>query len=124
MADPAVYRDEKGLFKRGTAGGPGRPRRTIEEDYLRTLSEAVPLEKWRQIVEMAVQHALEGDDRARTWLSKYLLGDNLPGLAKLAALDAEGVDPVEDEQERIRNRLKSKQHMQDLLQKFSDLKSV
>ena len=95
-------RDHAGKFKAGNPGGPGRPRRTIEADYLRAITEIVPLDDWRKIVETARAKALEGDDKARAWLSKYLLGDGPPRLAKLAALEAENVDPVEVERRRVK----------------------
>jgi hypothetical protein len=44
-------RDDNGRFAKGNPGGPGRPRRAVEADYLAALSQAVPLEKWRDIVE-------------------------------------------------------------------------
>jgi|TARA_Y100000310_G_scaffold53034_1_gene48653 hypothetical protein len=68
-------RDDKGRFAEGNSGGPGRPRRAIERDYLRTLAEACPLETWEVIVVKAVKEAVEGDEKARAWLSKYLLGN-------------------------------------------------
>ena len=68
-------RDNKGQFAEGNSGGPGRPRRAIERDYLRVLSDACPLETWQEIVERAVSEAKEGDPQARAWLSKYLLGN-------------------------------------------------
>ena len=45
-------------------GGPGRPRRAIESDYLATLSEAVPLSVWQEIVAKAVDEGREGDHAA------------------------------------------------------------
>jgi hypothetical protein len=52
-----------GKFLPGNPGGPGRPRRAIEADYLASLSEAVPLAKWREIVERVVEQAVSGDAR-------------------------------------------------------------
>jgi hypothetical protein len=95
-------RDSKGRFTTGNPSGPGRPRRPVEQDYLRALTEAVPLETWQKIVDSAVTSALEGDDKARAWLSKYLLGERLPNLAKLAALEAEGADPIEEAHDYLR----------------------
>jgi hypothetical protein len=67
-------RDVRGRFLPGSPGGPGRPRRAVETDYLVALSEAVPLEKWREIVEPAVDQAVSGDAKAREWLGSYLAG--------------------------------------------------
>ena len=68
-------RDEKGRFVKGGKGGPGRPKRAVEEKYLRSLRARVKLQDWRAIVDKAVQLAIqEGDWRARQWLSDYLIG--------------------------------------------------
>lgn len=70
-----VKRDERGKFVVGTAPGPGRPPRHVERDYLTVLGAACPLDRWRKIVEAAVERAEAGDPTARQWLSRYLLGD-------------------------------------------------
>jgi hypothetical protein len=54
---------------------------------LRALSDAVPLDKWRQIVGAAVEGALAGDYRAREWLTKHLLGTPEPGALQALAVD-------------------------------------
>lgn len=102
MSDLESIRDTQGRFKVGNPGGPGRPRRLVEHDYLRALTEAVPMETWQRIIATAVSKALEGDDKARAWLSRYLLGDGLPTLVRLAALEAEGIDPIESERDSVR----------------------
>jgi hypothetical protein len=66
---------KNGQFAPGNPGGPGRPRRVAERDYLVTLTEACPPEKWRAICRRAVENALAGDAMARNWLSRYLLGN-------------------------------------------------
>ncbi|PWH15389.1 MAG: hypothetical protein DDG58_11130 [Ardenticatenia bacterium] len=66
-------RDENGRFVPGTQGGPGRPRRAVESDYLRALSDACPPEVWAEICQRAVETARRGDPIARAWLSRYLL---------------------------------------------------
>jgi hypothetical protein len=38
------------------------------------LSEAVPLDRWRCILGVAVEQALAGDAKAREWLGVYLMG--------------------------------------------------
>jgi hypothetical protein len=37
------------------------------------MSDAVPMESWRRIVERAALDAENGDARARDWLGRYLL---------------------------------------------------
>ena len=99
MADKSGNgRDDKGRFGPGNPGGPGRPRRSIERDYLTAISEACPLDTWRDIVQMAVERAKAGDERARAWLASYLVGmpkSEAPSLQGMAVDEAAGVDPVE-----------------------------
>ena len=68
-----IDRDHMGRFAAGNSGGPGRPKRQAEEDYLQTLSERVPLALWAEIVDKAASDAAAGDAKARDWLSKYLM---------------------------------------------------
>ncbi len=75
----AFLRDREGKFVPGTQGGPGRPPRKVESEYLRTLAEVCPPEVWKQICQKAVQNALAGEARARDWLSRYLLGETTVG---------------------------------------------
>jgi hypothetical protein len=79
-------RNDDGKFSFGNHGGPGRPRRVTERDYLLTLSEECPPETWREICQRAVRAAKAGDAKARDWLSRYLLGNpgELPTLLEAA----------------------------------------
>lgn len=86
-------RDERGRFVAGNAGGPGRPRRAIEREYLAVISEAVTLDDWRAIVAHAVDVAKQGDDKARAWLAKYVIGDNPITLTELLARELLDVTP-------------------------------
>ena len=79
MANPTG----KGGFKRGNRGGPGRPRRSAEQNYLATMTGVVSLKDWRDITARAVQDAKAGDNQARAWLSKHLVGDEPLALAEL-----------------------------------------
>ena len=93
MSDP--HRDPDGRFQKGGKGGPGRPRRAIESDYLAKLSEAVPLSVWQEIVAKAVEDAREGDHAARAWLAGYLCGKLTGDALRNLAVDEEvGVDPL------------------------------
>jgi hypothetical protein len=76
-------RNLNGTFAPGNPGGPGRPRRCVEREYLAALVEAVSLEDWRAIVQKAVASAKAGNARAREWLSKYLVGDDPLALVEL-----------------------------------------
>jgi hypothetical protein len=68
-------RGEKGRFKTGNPGGPGRPPRQTEFEYLRAISESCGVETFKEIVTATVEAARRGDDKARAWLSNYLVGN-------------------------------------------------
>jgi len=91
-------RDRKGRFAEGSAGGPGRPPRQTERDYLRATLTGCSVDDWVEIVRQAVTSAKAGDAKARDWLSQYMLGNPVgiaPTSFDLAVDDAAGVDPVE-----------------------------
>ncbi len=88
---------QTGRFLPGNPGGPGRPRRAVEADYLAVLSEAVPMERWRKICETARDQAVAGDAKAREWLGSYLAGKPTGyALRRLAAAELEAAAPVEE----------------------------
>lgn len=66
-------RAQNGHFAPGNAGGPGRPRRPVEESYLLAITAACPVETWERICAKAVEDAMSGDPKAREWLSRYLV---------------------------------------------------
>jgi len=68
-------RDENGRFAPGWKGGPGRPPRAVEADYLQAISDVCTPAAWRSIVERAVNDAKSGNWQARAWLAKYLVGE-------------------------------------------------
>jgi hypothetical protein len=83
-------RESNGRFANGNPGGPGRPRRTIEREYLAVLGDSVSLDDWPAIVHRAVERAMCGIPNARDWLTGYLLGAEPPKLLDLAVSDARG----------------------------------
>ena len=83
------HRNGNGRFAAGNPGGPGRPRRVAEIDYLRTLTEECPPETWRAVCRRAVADALAGDGRARDRLARFLLGNP----AELPTLGADTRQP-------------------------------
>jgi len=85
-------RDAAGRFTHGNPGGPGRPRRAVESDYLRMLTDRLTPAVWGAIVDTAIDDARAGDARAREWLARYVLGDRPPTLFALAVADAAGAD--------------------------------
>ena len=66
-------RDARGRFAPGWKGGPGRPRREVEDSYLKALCDTVAPGDIVEIAKRAVEDAKKGDSRARDWLSRYLL---------------------------------------------------
>jgi hypothetical protein len=70
--------DRWGRFADGNRGGPGRPRRATEAEYLQALSGIVSVEDLRAIARRAVADAKRGSARARDWVTRYLLGDPAP----------------------------------------------
>jgi hypothetical protein len=110
-------RDPRGRFAPGGPGGPGRPRRQVETDYLRALADSVSLEDWQEIVAAAVEAAKRGDARSREWLARYLLGEELTPLSRLAAWEDEDFDPIESERVTTR-RQKNSEVMLDILGRY------
>jgi len=88
-------RDGNGRFAKGNSGGPGRPRREIEADYLIALNDAVSLADWGEVVSKALEDAKAGDGKARAWLAKYLIGDQPPTLESLAVAEHLGESPAD-----------------------------
>ena len=87
-------RDLQGRWLKGHPGGPGRPRRAVEQEFLAKLSDGVSLDDWAEITAKAVQAAKQGDAQARRWLSMYLLGDG--NLLQLAAREQANVTADDD----------------------------
>jgi hypothetical protein len=84
---PGEGRDRGGRFVRGHAGGPGRPRRAVEVEYAAALGSVVTLDEWKEVCQTALRQAKEGDDKARQFLAKYLLGERPPSMTVIAAAE-------------------------------------
>lgn len=84
-------RDEQGRFQPGNGYGgksPGRPRRSVEVEYLRALSDEVTIDDWKDIVAAAKEQAKAGDAKAREWLASFVIGKEPPAtLRDLALMD-------------------------------------
>ena len=102
MAD----RNTNGTFATGNPGGPGRPRRTVEREYLGAMLDAISLDDWRTIIGKAVEDAKSGNSKARDWLARYVLGPEPLKPSEMAA-DEQDLTP-EEEIESTRKR-RSKQ---------------
>ena len=81
-------RNANGQFAEGNPGGPGRPRRSVERDYLATLSDTVTTDAWAQICARAVEDAKGGDAKAREWLTRHCIGKEPQSLMELAAKES------------------------------------
>lgn len=90
-------RDHLGRFAKGNPGGPGRPPRATEREYLEVTVAAVPVDVWREIIGRAVADALDGDPRAREWLAK-LLGLDSPQRIELSTLHSVAPEDLTDEE--------------------------
>ena len=66
-------RDSKGRFLKGTAPGPGRPPRKVEESYYQTLRANLSQERFAELVERVIQAAERGNERALETLLRYVL---------------------------------------------------
>src|SRR5262249_20730493 len=88
----SIDRGTNGRFKQGNPGGPGRPRRAVETDYLGALSESIPLETWRSIVAKAVEQALPGDAKSREWLGTFLMGKPTGRGLRQLAIEEGGIE--------------------------------
>ncbi len=100
-------RNPNGTFAEGNPGGPGRPSRATERQYMAVVMAACDLDTWQAIVERAVADAKNGDSTARAWLASYLLGKPSPNLSaprptRVLAAELAGVDEVADEAASIR----------------------
>lgn len=99
-------RNRDGTFAKGNAGGPGRPPRATESEYMRVLMGACPLDTFREVVERAVTDAKAGDPQARAWLASYLVGKpsasgGAPKPTRVLAEEVAGIDPVEAEADNL-----------------------
>lgn len=95
-------RDSNGRFAKGNtvSKGHGRLPRQVESDYMAVVVGSVSLSDWEAIVKRAVQDATNGDNAARQWLTKLLVGERVKNLTTaLADVESER-DAVADELER------------------------
>ena len=68
-------RDERGMFKPGHSGGPGRPRKEpdLPAARLRQLAEECTPSDWKEICRAQIDKARKGNLAATKWLSRHLL---------------------------------------------------
>lgn len=69
----AKRKPNRGSFKPGHPGGPGRPPRAREQQYLEATIAVVTLARWRKVIARALKDAEGGDAKARDFLAQYLV---------------------------------------------------
>jgi hypothetical protein len=74
-------RQKNGRFAEGNCGGPGRPPRKTERDYLLVFESTVTPERWQKVLAKILENAESGNLRAAEFLAKYMLG-NKQGLSE------------------------------------------
>jgi hypothetical protein len=67
-------RDKNGRFVKGWKGGPGRPRRSVEEKFLDRVRANISEEQFDQMVRSARDKAIAGDFALFKLLLSYLVG--------------------------------------------------
>lgn len=102
----STERNADGTFAEGNSGGPGRPARATERQYMTVVMAACDLDTWQAIVERAVSDAKNGDGTARAWLASYLLGKPsqrliAPPPSRVLALEQTEIDEVGQAVEEI-----------------------
>lgn len=80
-----VGRNVGGRFAKGNPGGPGRPPRATEANYLIALTDVVTVDRWRAIVGRIASQAEAGNLKAAQWLGRLLLGTEPGRLSEAVA---------------------------------------
>jgi len=62
-------------------------RKKFEKDYLEAMADIVTLHDWEQIVVRAINDAVGGDAKARTWISDYLIGKPITRIAAIQKIE-------------------------------------
>lgn len=97
-----IDRNNKGQFVEGNKVGIGRPSRAIELDYLRSLSDTITVDDWRDICSKAVKDAKAGNAKAREWITRHVLGSNpTASLMDIAIRDAMNITSEMDVQAKV-----------------------
>jgi hypothetical protein len=78
-----AQRNEKGQWLRGHQGGPGMPKRSTVAEYWDITMLKCPLDKWGQIVEMAVADALGPSPQARRYGREWLGRMFIPAVERI-----------------------------------------
>ena len=95
-------RNGKGQFTKGNKLGIGRPKRSVEEQYVTALSETLSVTQWKRIIKRTIADAAKGDARARELLFKHVLGtspmvtleQNIQGSEPVLTVNWEGAQEI------------------------------
>lgn len=88
-------------FVKGGKGGPGRPKREVEQDYLKAFKNVATPELWDAILDKAARQARAGDPAARKFLADYLVG--IP--AQKVYLSGDNGNPLQFQEVEIAERV-------------------
>jgi len=113
-------RQGNGRFAKGNPGGPGRPRRSVEIEYLAAIGDIVTVDIWRAIVRKAVVDAAKGNHQAREWLTRYLVGANPLTLTRLAAMESLDDRSADEVAEHLIKRARFDQAISDVLGEIAE----
>ena len=67
-------RDSNARFTTENSGGPGRPRKTFEQQDATAISQGVSVENWKSVWHCALQEAINGCHKFRLFFANYLCG--------------------------------------------------
>jgi hypothetical protein len=87
-------RTGRGQFQKGNRGGPGRPKRSVEEAYFHAATQAVPPEKVRKILTRLADRAASFDVRAAALVLRFLFGPDPVLTRRLMAELTEAIEQV------------------------------
>lgn len=82
-------RDGRGRFV--NFAGPGRPRRAVELDFVRDMSDTITRERWRAIVGKVAELAEGGERWAVETVARWVMGSSPPALFDVAIRDELGL---------------------------------
>ena len=68
-------RDSSGRLMPGSTANPkGRPKKVVEEGYVRAFVSKVTVAEWEKVIARALVQAKKGDKDARKFLADYIVG--------------------------------------------------
>lgn len=83
ITDPSSYRDSEGRFVKGYGGGPGRVSVRKAHEYLDVFLGKCTLERWGEVVDMALDDATSESIAARRYGREWLSRIIFPAIEKV-----------------------------------------